>query len=287
MMMRGCAVVAMVLASMLAVAQVGGGSVYSGANASSFESDLRALRVESKADGQFVDAVVLMNVRPDAYIGVFSASGFGSTTVAASQAVDSKVAKFQDSAQKLGFNQSAFYVDFVASSRVNGFHVTERENREYLQGFRVQKTVSIVFHRLGLVESLVGLAQSADLELAGLQAQVTNIVSVRTQLFSEASKVIKQKLQLYQDQFQLKKRVTGVVLDRMSATFPIDRYASYSATDESDVSLADTTKRTVYLPRTRAFYYRPIDAALFDEVLRPLEVEPCVQFGLYLRVKVA
>ncbi|MFX8824896.1 hypothetical protein ABTM64_20385, partial [Acinetobacter baumannii] len=83
------------LGAVVCPAQVGGGSVYSGGNAGQFESEFRTLRNESKGEGQYVDATVLLNARPDAYIAVFAASESGPTTWAASQAVDAKVARFQ------------------------------------------------------------------------------------------------------------------------------------------------------------------------------------------------
>ena len=78
-----------------------------------------------------------------------------------------------------------------------------------------------------------------------------------------------------------------IYADKSASYYPTEMYDSYVAYESEDVSA------NYYLPKyviqrarkSRTFFFNPLNAKSFDEVVNPVVLEPVVQFTLYLKLR--
>ncbi|QDV39173.1 hypothetical protein ElP_71370 (plasmid) [Tautonia plasticadhaerens] len=104
----------------------------------------------------------------------------------------------------------------------------------------------------------------------------------------EAARVAGRKKSRYEGLLGL--RLPGppqVYTERYAAYYPSGLYDSYVAAEAEDLAVASYRDRYTIrgLRKPRTFYYNPLDADGFDEVLDPVVLEPVVQFTLYLKLR--
>ena len=108
--------------------------------------------------------------------------------------------------------------------------------------------------------------------------------SIRTKLFDEAVKLIKQKEASYANAFGVKMLPTNVATEKFDTFYPSDLYENYQAF-EAGTTTGDYNRTVIKQRKTKTFFYEPLDVSKFDSVINQIGIEPLVQFTLYLRMQ--
>ena len=237
--------------------------------------------------GWSIEASVLTNLRPDAFVIVFGVNQEGLGASASNQKVNMKVADLAKALVPLGVGRDDIFVDFITQARVYDYTVEGARATENHTGFETKKTIAIRYTRRELFEQIVTAA--ADLQIFDL-IKVDYIVkdfdAVRKRLFEEAVKVIKTKEKTYIKSFGITLNPLGLAGERYDAFYPSDSYQRYQAYETGDAyayTSSGTTSKVVQR-KSFTFFYEPIEPSPYDTVLQPLGIEPVVQFSLYLRM---
>jgi uncharacterized protein YggE len=278
--------------SAAALVQVGGGAAAFNQGNRSGADEARAHELAKRSvpfgEGRFVDASVLMNVKPDEYVAVFGISQEGETLDQAQAGMEEVVGDFLVSLKGLKVAASDTFVDFVAQNRIYGYDVpTENLAKEIVVGFEVKKNVSIRYKDHALLDKLTAAASKFGIfDLVKVDYVVKDIAAARTRMMQEAAKVIKDKME--EQELLLGVKVSQpiqVMPSQLSVYYPVEMYESYVAQESEEVYgyRQGTTIQRARKPRT--FYYNPLAAKDFDVAINPSLIEPAVQFAIYVRVK--
>jgi uncharacterized protein YggE len=273
-------------------AQGGGGA---GGGKARAEQSERARRVLSTQElpptgtSTFVEANVLMNVRPDEYVVVFALARDGETVAECGKKMEATLKEFTTDLKALGIADQDIFVDFIAQNKLYGFELTGDIAREKLVGFDLKKNVSIHYKDRALLDKLVVLAAKSQIfDLIKVDTVVKDASKIHDRLVETAAGIIKTKMARYEKLLDIKlKAPAQVYAERSGVHYPTDLYDSYIAHDSEEISSPfDRQKYTTQsMRKSRTFYYNGLDGDGFDEVIDPVILEPAVQFTLYLKVK--
>jgi len=238
--------------------------------------------------GWCIEASVITNLKPDAYVVVFGVNQEAIGAAASNQKVNAKVDEFSKALRPLGITSDDIFVDFITQTRVYDYTVNGAKATENFTGFETKKTIAVRYYRREQFERIVTAA--ADLQIFDL-IKVDYIVkdfdAVRKQLFDEAVRVIKNKEHSYTKSFGFGLVPVGLASERYDAFYPSDNYERYQAYETGDAYAytSSGSSSKVIQRKSFTFFYDPFEVSRFDRVLEPLGIEPVVQFCLYLRMQ--
>lgn len=236
-------------------------------------------------DSYFIEANILVNVKADSYVAVFGLAQSGVTPTESNNKINQQIAQFEGNLNGLGIKQSDIYVDFITQNKVYDYTTAGNVTTEKLSGFETKKNVVIRYNNREILEKVLAVAaKNSIFDLVKIDYLVTDIKSVRAKLYDEAVKVIKQKELTYANSFGVRLQPINMANEKYDTFYPGELYASYQAY-ESGNTYGDYNNRVIQQRKTRTFYYEPLESSDFDIVINPLNVEPLVQFTLYLRMQ--
>ena len=275
-----------------AIAQVGGGSAAfnQGSRSGTQEALARELAKRNVpfGEGRFVDAAVLMNLKPDEYVAVFGISEEAKTLELAQAGMDARIKTFTASLGELRVASADTFVDFVAQNRIYGYDTsTENLAKEVIVGFEVKKNVSIRYKEYALLDKLISAAAKSQVfDLVKVDYVVRDIGAARKRIMEEAAKVIKSKMDEQEVLLGVKVgQPIQVMPSHMSVYYPVEMYDSYIAQESEDVYGYRQGMTVQRARKPRTFYYNPLMPKDFYAAVNPAMIEPAVQFAIYVRVK--
>ena len=239
-------------------------------------------------DGYAIEASVLTNVKPDAFVVVFGVNEEGATAAASNEKVNAKIADLIQRVKPFGIDPNDVFVDFITQNRVYDFSVSGNQATEKLTGFETKKTVAIRYKRRELFEKIVGAAADAKVfDLIKVDYVVSDFDAVRAGLFEAAVKVIKSKEQRYASALGVSLGAVGLSAEKYDVSYPSEAYQRYQAFESGDASVYNSqgSSSRVVQRKSFTFFYEPVAASNFDSVLVPSGLEPVVQFSIYLRMQ--
>lgn len=283
-MKRGLFLLVSLLAAVSVCAQESGNRIYGN---NGYYQQRRAPQTNigslgSHDRGYAIEASVLVNLKPDAFVVVFGVDEEAPTSAVSNDKVNRKVAEFVEKLRPLGIARNDLFVDFITQNRVYDFSVENGVAIEHLTGFETKKTVAVRYKTREVFEPIVTAAASVGIfDLIKVDYIVTDFERVRTRLFDEAVKVIKDKEAKYVRSLGVALTPVGLSSEKYDVSYPNEVYQRYQAFEASEVSnYTREMKRKSF-----TFFYDPFEASRFDAVLAPLGIEPAVQFSLYLRMQ--
>lgn len=144
--------------------------------------------------GYAIEASVITNLKPDAFVVVFGVDEEATTSAASNEKVNAKVAELVQKLAPLGINQNDVFVDFITQNRVYDFSVSGTQATENLTGFQTKKTVAVRYKSRELFEKIVTTAARVRIfDLIKVDYIVSDFETVRARLFEAAVKIIKSK----------------------------------------------------------------------------------------------
>lgn len=235
-----------------------------------------------------IEANVLLNLKPDSYVAVFSVAQEAKTAEESNNKVNSQVEDFLKSLSSLGVTKNDIYVDFITQNKVYDFDVAGTVAKQYLAGIETKKTIAVKFKNREAFEKIVIAATKVGIfDLIKVDYIVSDFEAVKERLFDEALKVVKKKEARYQNAFGMTLKSFGLLSEKYDAFYPAERYENYQASESGAVENTNYRegKTFVYLRKGTTFYYEPLNGETFDRMINPISIEPTVQFTVYLQVQ--
>lgn len=242
----------------------------------------------NSGEGYAIEASVLTNLKPDAFVVVFGVSDEGPNAAASNTKVNAKIADLMQKIKPLGIDANNVFIDFITQNRVYDFTVSGTQATENLTGFETKKTVAIRYKSRELFESIVSAAVDSQIfDLIKVDYIVSDFDSVRAGLFEAAAKVLKSKEQKYENALGVSLGAVGLSVEKYDVTYPAEAYQRYQAfeTGEASVYNREGVSSRVVRRKSFTFFYEPFEASSYDSVLVPLGLEPMVQYSVYLRMQ--
>lgn len=242
----------------------------------------------SPNEGYAIEARVLTNLRPDAFVVVFGVNDEGSNAAASNEKVNAKIANLIQRIKPLGIDSSDVFIDFITQNRVYDFTVSGTQASENLTGFETKKTVAVRYKSREVFERIVSAAADSRIfDLIKVDYIVSDFNSVRAGLFDAAVKVLKSKEQKYANALGVSPSAVGLSIEKYDVSYPGEAYQRYQAYETGDASVHNPqgASSRVVQRKSFTFFYEPSEGSSFDSVLVPLGLEPMVQFSIYLRMQ--
>jgi uncharacterized protein YggE len=239
-------------------------------------------------EGYSIEASVLTNLKPDAFVVVFGVNDDGSNASASNEKVNTKIGNLIQRMKSLGIDSNDVFIDFITQNRVYDFKVSGTQATENFTGFETKKTIAIRYKNRELFERIVSAAADCRIfDLIKVDYIVSDFEAVRAGLFDAAVKVLKSKEQKYANALGVTLGVVGLSIEKYDVTYPAEAYQRYQAYETGDATVYNEngTSSRVVQRKAFTFYYEPFQASSYDSVLAPLGLEPMVQFSLYLRMQ--
>jgi len=278
------------LTAVTAYGQESGNRIYGNAG---YYQQKRHLQINTGAlgnsnEGYSIEASVLTNLKPDAFVVVFGVNDEGPNAAASNEKVNTKIAGLMQRIKALGIDGTDVFIDFITQNRVYDFTVSGSQASENLTGFETKKTIAIRYKNRELFERIVSAAaESRIFDLIKVDYIVSDFDSVRAGLFDAAVKVLKGKEQKYSNALGVTLGGVGLSIEKYDVTYPSETYQRYQAFETGDATVYNErgTSSRVVQRKSSTFYYEPFTASSFDSVLVPLGLEPMVQYSIYLRMQ--
>ena len=242
----------------------------------------------SPNEGYSIEARVLTNLKPDAFVVVFGVNDEGANAATSNDKVNSKVNNLIQKIRPLGIDSSNVFIDFITQNRVYDYTVSGTQATENFSGFETKKTVAIRYKNRELFERIVSAAaESRIFDLIKVDYIVSDFDVVRAGLFDAAAKVVKSKEQRYASALGVTLNVVGLSIEKYDVAYPAEAYQRYQAFETGDASVYNPqgASSRVVQRKSFTFFYEPFEGSGFDSVLVPLGLEPMVQFSIYLRMQ--
>ncbi|HVF57036.1 MAG TPA: SIMPL domain-containing protein [Pyrinomonadaceae bacterium] len=244
-----------------------------------------SLATAERPTGYSIEASVLTNLKPDAFVAVFGIAEEANTSSASNERVNTKIDGFARAVSGLGITRSDIFVDFITQNRVYDFTVQGNQATEKFSGFETKKTIAVRYKSRDLFEKILGAAADAQIfDLIKVDYIVSDFDAVRARLFAEAVKIIKVKEAKYVNFFGVTLAPVGLANEKYDAFYPSESYERYQAFETGDANVNYNNSSKVIQRKSFTFFYEPFNESRFDAVLNPLGIEPVVQFTLYLRM---
>lgn len=262
-----------------------GNQVYSNRNPSGSIPLAGDLLLFDPKDGQpspYVEAYVMMNVKPDAFVVVFGVAQEAPAAAESNRKVDKLISDLTAAVLGIGVRREDVYVDFITQTPVYDYSVSGRTAREGLTGFQTKKTVAIRYADRAVFERIVAsAAQLGIYDLIKVDYVVTDMAGARVRLLEEASRIASRKIAAYNSLLGITLRTKAVSEERYGAFAPGDLYKTYTAYEAGEAS----TSRVIDRRKSSTSYYDPLTNEAFDAVINTAGIEPTVQLTLFLKVR--
>lgn len=291
MMKTICLLVFILACSLTVAAQEAGNRQYGNdANRRANPSNGVIFGTENKdlIPAQYIEAYVLVNSAPDEFVAVFGVAREAPTAAESNNKVNAQLDQFLRAIAKLGVARSDTFVDLITQNRVYSF-VPAADNiiQEKLTGFETKKTIAVRYKDRTLLEKLLTEAAAVSIfDLIKVDYVIHDMVKIRSRLFEEASRIIKQKEENYTRTLGLKLRRDAIFQEKYDTHYPAELYETYRAFESGSVDTNyDSRMRVVRERKSSTSYLEPLDGSAFDSVLSPIGIEPVVQSTLYLKIR--
>jgi uncharacterized protein YggE len=289
-----CLLFLMVACGLTCAAQEAGNRQYGGANRRTTPSNGVIFGTENKdlVPAQYIEAYVLLNSAPDEFVAVFGVAQEAPTAAESNNKVNAQLDQFLKAIAKLGIARSDTFVDLITQNRVYSF-VPSADNsniiQEKLTGFETKKTIAVRYKDRPLLEKLLAEAAAVSIfDLIKVDYVISDMTKIRSRLFEEASRIIKQKEETYARTLGIKLRRDAIYQEKYDTLYPAELYETYRAFESGTVDTNyDSRTRVVRERKSSTSYLEPLDRSAFDSVLTPIGIEPVVQATLYLKIRYA
>ena len=289
-------------------AQVAGNVIYSQEKGSAGVAENKKIYQETPSGNVFLspstvmfESSILMNVKADEYVTTLAIEQECINVEECSQKLDDRISGFIIALGGLGIDRERVFVDFVAQNRIYDFDVSKTLAKEKQVGFIIKKNVLIYYKDKALTDKIVTVAAKyAIYDLVKVDYLVADTAGIKKKLLNEALAIIKEKEAKYASTFGFRFRYHVVVeREKYSTYYPTQMYNTYNAFETGKISRnsiyannyinvnsSQTNQLRVQEARKSAtFYYDPLNAEGFDQIINPVINEPVVQFTLFIRVK--
>lgn len=247
----------------------------------------------SSSFSSLLEANVMINVKADSYVAIFSLSQFGKNVDEAESAMNARTAIFTSMLKQYNIGTQQIFIDPVTMIPTYETEIIEkklsRTFNEIPTGFEMKKNVHISFKDQSQINDIISIAAKAEVyDLVKVDYIINNKDEILNQLRNEALRILFNKKQVLESA-GLFVRFNNV--GEMNGTaFPVERYSQYYAFKSGTPSyvINDSKKKAVpvtynFADKNKTIFYDKVDDKQFDKVINPNVVEPVVQVYFSLK----
>lgn len=249
----------------------------------------------SSSFSSLLEANVMINIKADSYVAIFSLSQFGKTVEEAEAAMNARAAIFTSMLKQYNIGTQQIFIDPVTMVPTYETEIIEKKLsktfNEVPTGFEMKKNVHISFKEQSQINDIISIAAKAEVyDLVKVDYIINNKDEVLNQLRNEALRILFNKKEVL-EKAGLFVRFNNV--GEMNGTaFPVERYSQYYAfkSGTPPYVINESKKKAIpvtynYADKNKTIFYDKVDDKQFDKVINPNVVEPVVQVYFSLKAQ--
>lgn len=280
----------MMVTAMPILAQISGNVAYSNPNSAARQRSHEPSRISIDGTGLLIEANVLINTTADEYVALLGLSQEGETIIECNQKLDNRIKEFLTNVNNLGIKKEDIFIDFITENRIYDYDISGDIPKEKVVGFEVKKNIAIHYKDKNLLDKIMVVASKANIfDLIKVNYLVKDIAAMHNRLLEEATKIVKEKAQIFSKLYDLKYRANMQIYEvKYDTYFPAQQYDSYKAFEGTNINTNFYSRKYPYIIESRkstTFFFNPLDNGDFDLTINPVIIEPVVQFTLFLKIK--
>ncbi|MEQ8703845.1 MAG: SIMPL domain-containing protein [Phaeodactylibacter sp.] len=260
-------------------AQVGGNQVYQNQSIKYNRSAVEVRSIYSTDSTLVVTSKVLLNQAPEFYVITIGVNSIAKTVTEANQLTNDKIKNVTSQIKNLGITGDDIYVDFISETKMYDHTITDREIKEYFDGFSIRKNLIIKTSQLLNIDKIIDYCAEQEIyDIVKVDYRSKDLEKINKALFDEAVKVSKTKTKRFSNNSST--QLTDnyrIVSESFKVYYPKNLYKQYNEAFET--SLVNTHYSSNYLKKEvrkeRTFYYDGIETEVgIDKIID--EISPVV-----------
>ncbi|WP_445908776.1 SIMPL domain-containing protein [Yeosuana sp.] len=260
-------------------AQVGGNQVYQNQSTNYNRAAVETKSIYSTDTTLVVTSKVLLNKSAEFYVITIGVNSIAKTVVGANQITNKKIENVTNRIKKIGIPKTDIYVDFVSETKMYDHTITDREIKEYLDGFSVRKNLIIKTTELSNIDIIIDYCSEQEIyDIIKVDYRSENLEKINQELFEEALKISKTKTKRFSENSSIQLTDNYRIVSESFKTFyPKNLYKQYNEAFET--SLVNNYYGSNYIKKEvrkeRTFYYDGIETEIgIDKIID--EITPIV-----------
>lgn len=232
----------------------------------------------------------MANIKPDAYVAIFSVSQTGKTTEEVNRIVDERI----KSALKNIKDDASIetYVDMISFVPVYNYEVekkifSKKTYNEIPAGFEIKKNIHVKYTDPNVFNTIMSDFSEAEIyDLVRVDYFSEEVGAMKKQLAAKAKTIFEEKLADYESIIAVDlEGADRIVSDGYRVVLPLEMYKSYQAYSSSSLNLKKAANVN-QAAKSSTLYYQPVVDKEFDFVMNPTVLEPVIQVMYELNVRV-
>lgn len=243
------------------------------------------------SDDVFLFVRGLANVKPDAFVAIFSLTQYGTSTEEVNRLMDDRINQALQKIELLGGVES--YIDMISFIPVYDTEPTKKifSKKTYNElpiGFELKKNLHLKYSNSASLNKVITILAEAEIyDLVRVDYYSNMLEEVKKDLNEKAKSKLQEKLEFYESILTTQlDSANKQMLDGFRSVLPIESYTTWQTYSNSSLDLFKSSAS--HSPeRTTTMYYRPEQGKEYDFVINPVIFEPVIQvmFEVKLVVK--
>ena len=260
-------------------AQTGGNQVYQKQSINDSPTAVETKPIYCTDSTLVVTSKVLLNKSAKFYVITIGVNSIAKTVIEANQITNKKIENVINKVKKLGITGDDLYVDFVSETKMYDHTVTDKEIKEYFDGFSIRKNLIIKTPTLFDIDKIIDYCSEQEIyDIVKVDYKSEDLEKINKELFNEASKISKTKVKRFSQNSSI--QLSGnyrIVSESFKTYYPKNLYKQYDEAFET--SLVKNYYSSSYVKKQvrkeRTFYYDGIDTEIgVDKIID--EISPIV-----------
>ncbi|MFI5203789.1 MAG: SIMPL domain-containing protein [Flavobacteriales bacterium] len=236
-----------------------------------------------------LNARVLINLTPDAYVAVFNVQQEGLNVAECTKLITARIDKFKTAIKNEGVKDEEIFIDLIAQTRIYDYKIVGKTATETTQGFELKKNIIIRFTNHALLEKLLLYAAEQEIyDIVKVDYIINDMEKVQEQLRKEAVSILENKKQFALANSSLILSDKGLIqYENINTIYPAQSYRQYVAAETASVQPSYYNRDTWVKEqrKSKTFYFEKQSPAQFDKVINASMVQIPVQMTLDISVK--
>ncbi|MGC1204761.1 MAG: SIMPL domain-containing protein [Flavobacteriaceae bacterium] len=284
-LIRKYTILVLLLMSPICYSQVSGNQVYKTNN---YRNNINYKKSIISTDTTVVlSASILMNKIPDKFIITLGVNQEGKTIKECNKSINDRINKLNKSLTSIGVKENDTYIDFISSTKIYDFNISNSKAEQVEDGFEVKKNVIIKLKNIEKINELIELSAEQEIyDIIKVDYINDDIEKIYYEMYQEALSVISSRKELYLKTFNPKLNGTSrILLDNFYSLFPKTQYQTYQAFETANVT---ANYKNPYIKKTerinKTFFYEGTDISGYDKIINNSQVQIGIQYILEISI---
>lgn len=267
--------------------QIGGNQLYQNQSINYNRNAVETKSIYSTDSTLVVTSKVLLNKKAEFYVITIGVNSFAKTVIEANQRTNNKIEKIIDNVKKLGITKNDLYVDFISETKMYDHTITDREIKEYFDGFSIRKNLIIKTTEISNIDKIIDHCSEQEVyDIVKVDYKSEDLERINQELFDEALKISKTKVERFSKNSSIQfTKNYKIVSELFKIHYPKNLYKQYNEAFET--SLVNSYYSSSYIKKEvrkeRTFYYDGIDTEIgFDKIIDEILPVVGIQYVLEL-----